>query len=106
MTTCFLVCVFCGCSQEHSEGDGHDHGAKGATHSSADHAHAHAVPGSYEDWCGEHSVPESKCTRCTPALAAAFKAANDWCAEHELPESQCVQCDPTRKMTRPPKDQK
>jgi hypothetical protein len=28
------------------------------------HAAAHVVPGSYEDWCGEHEVPESQCTRC------------------------------------------
>ncbi len=38
------------------------------------HAGAAAVPGSHEDWCGEHAVPESMCTRCDPSLSAAFKA--------------------------------
>src|SRR5262245_13341262 len=54
-----------------------------------DHAHAGVKPGSYEDWCGEHQVPESMCTRCNPSLVAAFKATGDWCEEHGLPESQC-----------------
>ena len=62
-----------------------------------------AKPGSHEDWCGAHGVPESQCTRCNGELAAAFKATGDWCAEHGLPESQCVKCDPKRKAVRPPK---
>lgn len=91
-----------GCSKdEHGSHDGHDHG----------HDHSHdaktgsesVVPGSYEDWCGEHSVPESKCTLCNASLVATFKAVNDWCAEHSVPGSQCVKCDPSRKMVRPPK---
>lgn len=86
-----------GDGHEHGLGDGHDHGEE-ATHGSKS-----AVPGSYEDWCGEHSVPESKCTRCNASLVAAFKATGDWCAEHGLPESQCVKCDPSRKMVRPTK---
>jgi hypothetical protein len=69
------------------------------------HAPAGVVPGSYEDWCGEHQVPESVCTRCDPALAAAFKATNDWCAEHGLPESQCLKCNPDLKIVRPPKSE-
>ena len=32
------------------------------------HAPANAAPGSHEDWCGEHAVPESQCTRCNPSL--------------------------------------
>ena len=67
------------------------------------HAAAGVVPGSYEDWCGEHGVPESVCTRCDPSLIAAFKATNDWCAEHGLPESQCLKCHPDLKIERPPK---
>lgn len=86
----------------HSAGDGHDHG-KADTKAVAQHGSANAVPGSYEDWCGEHAVPESKCTRCDASLVAAFKATGDWCQEHGLPESQCLKCDPTRAMTRPPK---
>lgn len=71
--------------------------------SSAGHA-AHGVqPGSHDDWCAEHQVPESMCTRCNPALIPAFKATNDWCAEHGLPESQCRICNPGLKIEQPPK---
>jgi hypothetical protein len=68
----------------------------------AAHAAATAKPGSHEDWCGEHQVPESQCTRCNPDLVPAFKATNDWCAEHGLPESQCLKCNPNLKIVRPP----
>lgn len=70
-----------------------------------EHAHAEASvkPGSHEDWCGEHAVPESQCTRCNPDLVAAFKATDDWCEEHGLPESQCLKCNPDLKIVRPPK---
>jgi hypothetical protein len=61
------------------------------------------VPGSYEDWCSEHSVPESQCTRCNPELIAAFKATADWCEEHSLPESQCLACNPDLVIERPAK---
>ena len=47
------------------------------------------------DWCREHGVPESQCTRCNPALVDAFKAKGDWCGEHNLPKSQCIACDPS-----------
>lgn len=69
----------------------------------AAHAPADVKPGSHEDWCGEHAVPESQCTRCNPALTPAFKATEDWCAEHGLPESQCLKCNPGLKIVRPPK---
>ena len=68
-----------------------------------EHAGPAVVAGSYEDWCGEHQVPESQCTRCNPDLIAAFKATNDWCDEHGLPESQCLLCNPDLKIERPPK---
>ena len=67
------------------------------------HAGAEVTPGSHEDWCEEHQVPESMCTRCNPSLIAAFKATNDWCEEHGLPESQCLICNPSLKIERPPK---
>jgi uncharacterized protein YceK len=67
------------------------------------HAPATAKPGSHEDWCQEHQVPESQCTLCNPSLVAAFKATNDWCEEHGLPESHCRKCNPNLKITRPPK---
>mgnify|MGYP006992453945 CR=1 FL=1 len=66
------------------------------------HAASEAVPGSYDDWCGEHQVPESKCTRCNPKLIPPFKATKDWCEEHSLPESQCTKCNPDVKIVRPP----
>lgn len=86
-----------GCRDKHSTGDGHDHGNESTQHGQAD-----AVPGSHEDWCAEHAVPESKCTRCDASLVAAFKATKDWCAEHGLPESQCLKCNPDLKIERPP----
>lgn len=49
------------------------------------------------DWCREHGVPESVCTRCNPALIADFKKKGDWCKEHDLPESQCLICHPDLK---------
>jgi hypothetical protein len=67
------------------------------------HAPSNVKPGSHEDWCGEHQVPESQCTRCNKDLIPAFKATGDWCAEHGLPESQCLKCNPNRKIVRPPK---
>jgi hypothetical protein len=73
-----------------------------ATAKTGGHAPAAAKPGSHEDWCGEHAVPESQCTRCNPELIPAFKATNDWCAEHALPESQCLKCNPDVKIVRPP----
>ena len=67
------------------------------------HAAANVVPGSHEDWCVEHGVPETQCTRCDASLIPAFQAANDWCADHGLPMSQCTIHDPDLKIVRPPK---
>lgn len=61
------------------------------------------VPGSHEDWCDEHQVQETMCTRCDPSLIPAFKASGDWDEMHGLPKSQCLKCDPTLKIVRPPK---
>jgi hypothetical protein len=69
----------------------------------ARHAPAAVEPGSHEDWCGEHEVPESQCTRCNPSLVPAFQASGDWCAEHGLPESQCRICHPDLVIERPAK---
>jgi hypothetical protein len=67
------------------------------------HAPAGIKPGSHEDWCEEHGVPESQCSRCNPDLIPAFKATGDWCPEHGLPESQCKICNPGIEIKRPPK---
>ena len=66
-----------------------------------EHAAEGVEPGSHADWCGEHGVPESMCTRCNPALIPAFQATGDWCAEHGLPESQCLACNPELRIERP-----
>lgn len=65
------------------------------------HASESVAPGSHEDWCGEHQVPESLCTRCNPTLIPAFQATGDWCPEHGLPESQCLICNPDLRIERP-----
>lgn len=49
------------------------------------------------DWCREHGVPESACTRCNQSLVDGFKAKGDWCKEHNVPESQCFDCHPDLK---------
>lgn len=46
------------------------------------------------DWCKEHVVPESICTRCNTSLIPSFQAKGDWCKEHVVPESQCFTCHP------------
>ena len=53
--------------------------------------------GEIADWCPEHGVPESICTRCNAKLIDGFKEKGDWCKEHDLPESQCFVCHPELK---------
>lgn len=97
MVAVMLMLAACGePAASHAADDGHGH--------ERDHAAASVVPGSHEDWCGEHAVPESKCSRCDPSLVPAFKATGDWCVEHGLPESQCLACNPALVITRPPKE--
>jgi len=93
-----FVCLACLCSFGCGEVQEGQEETEAARHAAAD-----VVPGSYEDWCGEHQVPESQCTRCNPELIAAFRATDDWCPEHGLPESQCLACNPDLKIARPPK---
>ncbi len=70
-----VLLIFSACASEAPDGDGE--------HSAAD-----------ADWCVEHGLPESKCTKCSPDLVAEFQAAGDWCAEHGFPESLCPICNP------------
>lgn len=61
------------------------------------------------DWCPEHDVPESICTRCNAGLVDSFKSKCDWCAKHELPNSQCFTCHPeleAKFLAMKPKDQR
>ena len=51
------------------------------------------------DWCREHVVPESVCTRCNASLIPKFQEKGDWCKEHGLPESQCIECHPELEAT-------
>lgn len=77
--------------------------ARPAKEASGVHAPKDAKPGSHEDWCEEHGVPESMDTRCNASLIPAFKATGDWCKTHGLPLSQCLKCNPKLKIVRPAK---
>ncbi len=61
-------------------------------------ADSHGTETAVVDWCAEHRVPESQCTKCHPNLVAAFKAKSDWCNEHGVPESHCYACHPALKF--------
>lgn len=78
-----------------------EEGAATSPTSPEQHAPASAVPGSHDDWCAEHEVPESLCTLCDPSLTPAFQATGDWCPEHGVPESQCRACNPDLRIERP-----
>ncbi len=92
-----------GCSKDKASGDAPSTQAEKSSKEAASIVAAKVKPGSHEDWCDEHQVPESQCALCNPSLAAAFKATGDWCNEHGLPESQCRKCNPDVKIVRPPK---
>jgi cobalt-zinc-cadmium efflux system membrane fusion protein len=44
-----------------------------------------------DDWCGEHSVPESTCVECNPDLMPRAEQRG-WCKLHGVPE--CTLCNP------------
>jgi cobalt-zinc-cadmium efflux system membrane fusion protein len=44
-----------------------------------------------DDWCEEHSVPESACVECRPDLLPRGRSYK-WCSEHGIPE--CPLCHP------------
>ena len=106
-----MIAVSClalsaGCNKEESKkSEAAEQKPAAAAVEKSKHAPKDVTPGSHEDWCEEHQVPESQCTRCNPELAAAFKATGDWCEEHGLPESQCLKCNPDLDIVRPPKAQ-
>ena len=104
--TAFASLALCACERKSDQPPAAERPTTEAPTASAQeptHARPGVQPGSYEDWCGEHQVPESLCTRCNPSLIAAFKATSDWCEEHGLPESQCRICNPDLKIERPPR---
>jgi hypothetical protein len=104
--TFLLIALAAGCSKDSGtrpEAERTKKSTKAADHDDDKHAASGVEPGSHEDWCGEHEVPESQCTRCDPELIPAFKATNDWCEEHQLPLSQDKIHDPDLVITRPPK---
>lgn len=95
------ICLaFAGCSKDEGTAEA---GRQGVATKQSAHAPANVAPGSHEDWCQEHAVPESQCTLCNPSLSAAFKATGDWCEEHGLPESHCRKCNPDLEIVRPAK---
>jgi len=99
----FLLIVLVGGCQKDSGSKPEAEGTKKSVKADEDkHAETGVKPGSHEDWCGEHEVPESQCTRCNPELIPAFKATNDWCEEHQLPLSQDKIHNPDLVITRPP----
>jgi hypothetical protein len=102
ISSCLVLAALAamGCSKDRA---GEEAPKAASAAAAAAHAPKGAKPGSYEDWCGEHEVPESQCTLCHPDLIAAFKATGDWCEEHSLPESQCKKCNPNLEITRAPK---
>ncbi len=107
LITGLAICVvtLTGCNKK-KDGPAHE-AHEAATSPDSKQAHGHAppgaAPGSHDDWCGGHQVPESMCTRCNASLIPAFKATGDWCEAHGLPESQCLACNPGLKIERPPK---
>ena len=101
-----LSVLAAGCSKETaqtSKTETSTEAASGAASEPGNGQAANVVPGSYEDWCEEHGVPETACTRCDPSLVPAFKAVGDWDEEHGLPTSQCLKCNPNLKIVRPTK---
>lgn len=99
-----LLALASGCKEDSASKSEPDKTKKSArTDDDPKHAPSGVAPGSHEDWCGEHAVPESQCTRCNAELIPAFKATNDWCEEHQLPLSQDKVHNPDLVITRPPK---
>lgn len=101
-----LILFGCGSGSTPSPSSRTSRGAAAPPPSGEGHAADTVVPGSYEDWCDEHQVAETQCTRCDASLIPAFQASGDWDAEHGLPKSQCLICDPGLKIVRPPKPEK
>lgn len=100
----FAIAAAAGCStQDQTNARAPEGSTPVETSEGVDSGHAAGiVPGSHEDWCDEHQVQETMCTRCDTSLIPAFKAAGDWDEKHGLPKSQCLKCDPTLKIVRPP----
>jgi len=103
MLAVLLIAAGCGTGAQTKAANGEATNTETQPKGKDDAVTAAVVPGSYEDWCDEHLVPETQCTRCDPSLIPAFQAANDWDAEHGLPMSQCLIHDPNLKIVRPPK---
>jgi len=101
-----LGIIAAGCSRETAQTGKPETSRESASSAASAPGDGHAanvVAGSYEDWCDEHGVPETACTRCDASLVPAFKAVGDWDEEHGLPKSQCLKCNPNLKIVRPPK---
>ncbi|MFN7970953.1 MAG: hypothetical protein U0166_01145 [Acidobacteriota bacterium] len=92
-----------GSSPKEASPGGDKAGAGGKPKAKAEAEAKNVVPGSYEDWCEEHQVPETQCTRCNASLIPAFKATGDWCETHQLPKSHDLADNPDLKIVRPPK---
>ncbi len=103
MLAVLLIAAGCGNTNNQTQATQREAAEPAPPPTGEDHATVAVVPGSYEDWCDEHQVPETQCTRCDPSLIPAFQVASDWDAEHGLPMSQCSIHNPNLKIVRPPK---
>ncbi len=92
-----MVAVFAAAALALSAGCGNSESAAPADKPSAPAAPRTPLvqPKHAADWCGEHGVAESVCTRCNADLVPEFKKKGDWCDKHALPKSQCITCDPS-----------
>lgn len=83
---------------DHGAHDGHQHGKPAALpepgHGDGFERFIPTALAAPDDWCREHGVPESLCTRCNRDLIPLFKERGDWCGGHDRPESQCILCNP------------
>jgi cobalt-zinc-cadmium efflux system membrane fusion protein len=100
LTVVVLALVNCGGAGEMGENAATleaEAGHEGHNHGPGQHGKTASLPTEEKpllDWCYEHSVPESQCTKCNPGLIEQFKATGDWCVGHALPESHCRLCNP------------
>jgi cobalt-zinc-cadmium efflux system membrane fusion protein len=61
---------------------------------------AGGAPDGKDDWCGEHSVPESQCVECNPGLMPRPKDYG-WCKRHGVHECPLEHPEVAQTQTRP-----
>ena len=76
-------------------------GAPADSDAAEGHAAADVVPGSYEDWCDEHAVAESACTRCDAVAHPGVQGDGRLGCRARPAEVPVPHCDPDLKIVRP-----